>query len=329
MKTPAIPIDEEKRLASLRDSGLLDTGTSERFDRLTRLAKRLFNVPIALVTLVGENALHFKTSDGANHENLPRILSFCGHTILSSTPMIVHDAGRDERFFDNPLVTGEDSIRFYAGYPLHLPDGVLAGAFCLFDRQPRNFTDAELEILKDFALIVENEFAVMSAATTDELTGLFNRRAFDSLAKFAINSARRRAEPLTLAWLDLDGFKTINDTWGHGEGDDALRAMAKIMRGSFREADLLVRYGGDEFAVLFSDTCEQGAWIALEHLVDETNAWNLTSGKPWKLAFSWGVSEFDHSGSGDVISWLKDADAKMYAMKSENHRKRQSHNENL
>lgn len=322
MKTPAIPIDEEKRLASLRDSGLLDTGTNERFDRLTRLAKRLFNVPIALVTLVGENTLHFKTSDGAEHENLPRNISFCGHTILSSTPLIVHDAGCDERFCDNPLVTGEASLRFYAGYPLHLPDGALAGAFCLFDRTPRGFTEAELDILKDFALIVENEFAVMSAATTDELTGLFNRRAFDSLVKFAINSARRRAEPLALAWLDLDGFKQINDNWGHNEGDEALRSMAKIMRGSFREADLLVRYGGDEFAVLFSDTHEQGAWIALEHLVEQTKAWNLTSGKPWKLAFSWGVSEFDHNGSGDVNPWLKDADAKMYAMKSENHRER-------
>jgi hypothetical protein len=76
MKTPAIPFDEEKRLASLRESGLLDTGTNERFDRLTRLAKRLFNVPIALVTLVGEKTLHFKTSDGTAHESLPRHLSF-------------------------------------------------------------------------------------------------------------------------------------------------------------------------------------------------------------------------------------------------------------
>lgn len=223
MKTPAIPIDEEKRLASLRESGLLDTGTSERFDRLTRLAKRLFNVPIALVTLVGEKTLHFKTSDGAAHENLPRHLSFCGHTILSATPLIINDAGCDERFCDNPLVTGESHLRFYAGYPLRLPDGALVGSFCLLDRNPRGFSSAEVDILKDFALIVENEFAVMSAATTDELTGLFNRRAFDNLVKFAIKSARRRAEPLALAWLDLDGFKQINDNWGHNEGDEALR----------------------------------------------------------------------------------------------------------
>jgi len=322
MKTPALPANEEKRLASLHDSGLLDTGTNERFDRLTRLAKRLFNVPVALVTLVGENTLHFKSSDGLAHQNLPRSLSFCGHTILSAEPLIINDSAEDARFADNPLVTGESSLRFYAGYPLHLPDGAIVGSFCLIDNNPRGFTPAELEILKDFALIVENEFAVMSAATTDELTGLFNRRAFDNLAKFAISSARRRAEPLALAWLDLDGFKGINDNWGHSEGDDALRAMAEVMRANFREADLLVRYGGDEFAVLFSDTHEKGAWIAVEHLAEQTKAWNLTSGKPWKLAFSWGVSEFDHHGDGQVATWLKEADAKMYAMKTTNQQKR-------
>ncbi|MGK9175322.1 sensor domain-containing diguanylate cyclase [Yokenella regensburgei] len=322
MKAPATPANEEQRLASLRDSGLLDTGTNERFDRLTRLAKRLFNVPVALVTLVGEQTLHFKTSDGMAYENLPRSLSFCGHTILSASPLVINDTQQDERFNGNPLVHGEEGLRFYAGYPLHLPDGASVGSFCLIDRSPRDFTPAELEILKDFALIVENEFAVMSAATTDELTGLFNRRAFDSLVRFAISSARRRAEPLALAWLDLDGFKQINDTWGHSEGDEALKAMAGVMRASFREADLLVRYGGDEFAVLFSDTHENGAWIAVEHLAEQTKAWNASSGKPWQLAFSWGVSEFDHNSEGDVKQWLRDADEKMYAMKSKNHQAR-------
>ncbi len=322
MKTPALPANEEQRLTSLRDSGLLDTGTNERFDRLTRLAKRLFNVPVALVTLVGEHTLHFKSSDGLPHENLPRDISFCAHTILSESPLIINDTREDSRFADNPLVIGDSGLLFYAGYPLHLPDGAVVGSFCLIDQSPRDFSSAELDILKDFALIVENEFAVMSAATTDELTGLFNRRAFDSLVKFAISSARRRAEPLALAWLDLDGFKKINDTWGHSEGDEALKVMADIMRASFRDADLLVRYGGDEFAVLFSDTHEKGAWIAVDHLAEQTKAWNLTSGKPWKLAFSWGVSEFDHNGDGDVKPWLKDADNKMYAMKSDNQQTR-------
>lgn len=322
MKIPAIPADEEKRLASLHDSGLLESGVTDRLDRLTRLAKRMFNVPGALITLVDETSLHFKSTAGYPKESLPRKISFCGHAILCADPLIIEDASRDERFADNPLVTGDAHIRFYAGHPLRLPDGAVVGAFCLIDKQPRSFSDAEFDSLKDFAMIVEDEFAVMSAATTDELTGLFNRRGFDSLAKFAIFGARRRAEPLTLAWIDLDNFKAINDTWGHAEGDDALKSMASVMTASLREADLQVRYGGDEFAIIFSDTDEQGAWIAMQHLVEQVEAWNLSSGKPWKLAFSWGLSEFDHNGSGELHPWMKDADKKMYAMKQQNNRAR-------
>lgn len=323
MQIPAIPVDEEQRLASLHDSGLLEGGVTERLDRLTRLAKRMFNVQAALITLVDEEFLHFKSCDGFPlEETVPRKISFCAHAILHAEPMIVPDATHDDRFADNPLVTGDTQIRFYAGHPLHLPDGAVVGSFCLVDRQPRDFDDVEMDSLKDFAMIVEDEFAVMSAATTDELTGLFNRRGFDSLAKFAIYGARRRAEPLTLAWIDLDNFKEINDNWGHDEGDEALKAMATVMTASLREADLRVRYGGDEFAIIFSDTSEEGAWIAMQHLVEQVDAWNQISGKPWKLQFSWGVSEFDHNGSGGLHPWIKDADQKMYAMKLRNNRAR-------
>ncbi len=322
MKIPAIPADEDKRLASLHDSGLLDGGVTERLDRLTRLAKRMFSVQAALITLIDEDTMHFKSSDGFPKDTLPRKISFCGHAILCAEPLIVPDATRDDRFSGNPLVTGEAHIRFYAGHPLRLPDGAVVGSFCLIDRDPRELTDIELDSLKDFATIVEDEFAVMSAATTDELTGLFNRRGFDSLAKFAIYGARRRAEPLTLAWIDLDNFKEINDTWGHAEGDEALKAIASVMTGSLREADLRVRYGGDEFAIVFSDTDEQGAWIAMQHLVEQVEAWNQNSGKPWKLQFSWGVSEFNHDGNGGLHPWMKDADRKMYAMKTRNNRGR-------
>lgn len=322
MKIPAIPPDEEQRLASLNESGLLDGGSSVRLDRLTRLAKRMFDVPAALITLVDKDLLHFKSSDGFPDASIPRKISFCGHAILRDAPLIVPDATRDERFEHNPLVTGEAHIRFYAGQPLRLPDGAVVGSFCLIDREPREFTPSDIDNLRDFALIAEDEFASISAASTDALTGLFNRRGFDSLAQFAIASARRRAVPLTLAWIDLDNFKEINDSWGHAEGDEALKALASVMTASLREADLRVRLGGDEFAIIFSDTHEQGAWIAMQHLVEQVDAWNQTSGKPWKLQFSWGISEFDHNGSGDLLAWMKEADEKMYAMKLKKDRPR-------
>ncbi len=172
----------------------------------------------------------------------------------------------DERFADNPQVAGDPGVRFYAGFPLRLRDGACVGSLCLIDYAPREFTAADSAVLADLSALAEDEFAAVSAATTDELTGLFNRRGFNQFAQFALSVSQRRAEPLTLGWLDLDHFKTINDRFGHQEGDKALKAMAALMRSSFREADMLVRFGGDEFAVLFADTDEPGAWIAMQYL---------------------------------------------------------------
>lgn len=315
MKSPENPGNEAQRLTSLRESGILDAGEPARFDRLTRLARSLFNVPVAMVSLVDEESLVFKSCNGLRYANLPRNTSFCGHVILSETPLIVPDARQDIRFNDNPLVLGEPHIRFYAGCPLRLPDGALVGSFCLLDTQSRNFSAQEAGLLQDLAAIVEDEFKAIAEATTDSLTGLFNRRGFEHLANFAIASAHRRAEPLTLGWIDLDKFKQINDTYGHAEGDFALREMARLLIESFRDTDLLVRHGGDEFGILFSDTDESGAWIAMQHLMQEASTWNLTSGKPWKLAFSWGVIEFNHDDITDLSGWLRAADKRMYAMK--------------
>jgi len=315
MKSPDIPANEAQRLTSLRESGILDTGEQARFDRLTRLARHLFNVPMAMVSLVDAESLVFKSCNGLRYATLPRQLSFCGHVILSDKPLIVPDAKQDPRFSDNPLVTGEPHIRFYAGYPLRLPDGTMVGSFCLLDHDARSFSGEELALLHDLAAIVEDEFRTISEATTDSLTGLFNRRGFEHLANFAIASAERRAEPLTLGWLDLDKFKQINDRYGHAEGDCALREMARLLTKAFRDTDLLVRHGGDEFGILFSDTDESGAWIAMQHLIEEANAFNKTSGKPWKLTFSWGVSEFHRDDVRDVSGLLRAADKRMYATK--------------
>ena len=118
MQTPVIPKDEEERLRALRLLNILDTSDEERFDRLTRLAKRMFGVPIALVSLVDENRQWFKSCIGLEVRETPRDISFCGHSILGDDIFIVNDASSDVRFSDNPLVTDDPNIRFYAGCPL-------------------------------------------------------------------------------------------------------------------------------------------------------------------------------------------------------------------
>jgi len=318
MKSPVIPVNEAKRLLALRESGLLDIDVSPTLDRLTRLAKRFFQVPLVMINVIDEHALIVKSVDGETPDVIPRNISFCGHTILSDAPLVVGDMQQDARFSDNPLVAGKPGVKFYAGIPLRLRDGMRVGSMCLIDYAPREFSAADLSVLADLGALAEDAFAAISAVTTDELTGLSNRRGFNQFARFTLSVAKRRAEPLTLCWLDLDRFKEINDRYGQEEGDNALKAMAQLMRSSFREADLLVRFGGDTFAVLFADTDEQGAWIAMQYLIEQVEAYNAQKLHPWSLRFSWGLSEFNHNDN-DLSQWLKDAEEKMHDMKRQHH----------
>jgi phosphoribosyl 1,2-cyclic phosphodiesterase/CheY-like chemotaxis protein len=153
----AIPADEEQRMASLRELNILDTEPDERFDRITRLAAALFDVPISMVTLVDENRQWFKSCIGFSKKEDSRDAAFCAHVVHSRAPMIVEDAFSDHRFADNPLVMNEPRIRFYAGYPLILDNGSCIGTLCLIDTRPRTLHGSDLERLYDLADIAMQE----------------------------------------------------------------------------------------------------------------------------------------------------------------------------
>ena len=155
MITPPTPDNENERQCALDATGLLNGGSEARFDRLTRLARQLFSVPIALVSLIDHERQWFKSRQGLDAEETPRNLSFCGHAILSSSPLIVENAPEDPRFADNPLVTEEPKIRFYAGAPLHTTDGYRIGTLCLIDKQPRHFSTEQIGMLVDLAATAE------------------------------------------------------------------------------------------------------------------------------------------------------------------------------
>ncbi|UGA37405.1 GAF domain-containing protein [Chromobacterium haemolyticum] len=131
MKTPDIPADEPQRLATLRALGVLDTAAEERFDRLTRMAKRLFRVPIALVSLVDENRQWLKSCVGMSTVETERDISFCGHAILGDDIFYIPDALADERFADNPLVTGAPHIRFSTPVVRCMPPTAPRWALCV------------------------------------------------------------------------------------------------------------------------------------------------------------------------------------------------------
>ena len=156
MKKPEIPYDEKIRLDTLRSLGVLDTPPEERYDRLTRTAKRLFGVPIALVSLIDENRQWFKSCVGVSVSETPRDISFCGHAILGDEVLVIPDATKDVRFADNPLVLSGPEIRFYAGCPLNI-NGHKMGTLCLIDPIARSFSEEDITALKDLASMVEHE----------------------------------------------------------------------------------------------------------------------------------------------------------------------------
>lgn len=164
----SLPADEARRLQVLIDLDLLDSPPDERFDRITRLAARLFGVPTALVSLIDVERQWFKSRVGMALEQTPRTASFCAHAILQDDVMVVADACKDARFADSPLVRRESAVRFYAGSPIDIGDGTRIGTLCIIDRVPREFGPDERTLLRDLAGIVANEVAALELKAATE-----------------------------------------------------------------------------------------------------------------------------------------------------------------
>lgn len=150
MITPAIPSNEINRLRELIETELLDTPSEKEFDDIVKLASQICGVPISLITLIDNNRQWFKAKHGLDADETPREISFCGHAILDDQLFEVKDTLTDMRFFDNPLVTGETKVRYYAGFPLITRSGNRLGTLCVVDTIPRELTEPQkfaLEVL--------------------------------------------------------------------------------------------------------------------------------------------------------------------------------------
>ena len=148
---PKEPNDEDRRLAATRSLGLWKTPPEERFDRVVRLAAAAFDVPIALIALMERDREWFKSCYGLEIREVLRDDSFCGHAIFERQPLVVSDALLDERFADNPYVTGFPGVRFYAGHPLILANGCCVGTLCILDVRPRHFDNVGISLLRDLS----------------------------------------------------------------------------------------------------------------------------------------------------------------------------------
>lgn len=152
-----IPDNEEQRMLAVRRYDLLDTPPDGAFDRITGMAARLFDVPVAIVSVVDRDRIWFKSHHGTDVTEIGRDPGLCASAILQDGPWVVNDARTDPRTLANPLVAGEFGLQFYAGVPLHTRDGYNLGTLCVLDTEPREMTPAQTRTLEDLAGIVMDE----------------------------------------------------------------------------------------------------------------------------------------------------------------------------
>lgn len=312
MMTKKLLRDDASRLAELRSMGILDSPPEERFDRLTRLAQRALNMPFAMLSLVDEDREWFKSSQGLDFNEIPADQSFSRHAINSGEDVfIVGDATRDPRFSG---ISSSEGIKFYAGCPIRSHRDIVIGTLGVADTLPRELSPGELDCLKDLAALVEEEMSVRTIANIDDLTNLFNRRGFLGVGEHAIAICKRMRKPATVMFFDLDGFKNVNDNFGHAEGDKVLKNIGSLLQSIFRNSDVVARLGGDEFSVLLTGTDTDHVERPLANLRESIDLQNRHT--PYSIDYSVGVVEYaDHHDGIDKL--VQEADLLMYEQKRE------------
>ncbi len=301
---PPVPADERERLQTLRDLDLLDTMPEERFDRITRIARQLFSVPIALVSLVDEDRQWFKSRQGLDAKQTPRDISFCGHAIIDKQALIVQDALDDERFADNPLVCDAPNIRFYAGCPIAAPNGHRIGTLCLIDQEPRSFSDEDSARLRELAMMVEDELSTLAQVTIDRVTGLSNRSGFLEIAGHLLPLCQRKGQPAALWMFQIQNLLDIESRVSKEEADATATEFADILRNGFRESDVVARLSFDVFAVLLAGSSlndTQQARKLLDEVLGERNAQQPTERFLELASFAAAYEPSRHDNASDLL----------------------------
>ena len=315
--SPLLSVDEALRLEALDRLDILDTPRDPAFQQLASLTESVFDVPVAIISLMDAHRQWYKAHTGLANEEAARPDTFCKHVIVSGEHMVVEDAALDPRFRDNPFVTGTSGIRFYAGVPLRAREGEVVGTVCAIDYRPRKWTVRETQILSDIAAIAMTTMELSRHVATDDLTGCVARRVFMEESNRTFAAARRHSHSLSCVTFDLDHFKAVNDNHGHKAGELVLSGAANTVRSALRESDLFGRVGGEEFAILMPQTPLQGALDAAEKLRSALSSNPIDVG-PRKLNVtgSFGVATLDR-GVSDFAALLAAADTAMYVSKHE------------
>ncbi|WP_418136818.1 diguanylate cyclase domain-containing protein [Agrobacterium sp. El2ro-1b] len=257
------PDREVERLVAVRSVVAFKNAETDELRAISQLAQGVFDVARAAVHILDEDWLHIAEQAGLQFQECSRDIAICDRVVVTQNVLTVSDLSVHPEFGWLPYVKGSPELRSYAGAPIELEPGLVVGTFCLLDPNVRDYSPAEIDNLRYFATLagallrLQKANFTMSlaarelrdAAMTDPLTGFYNRKALDSIVDLELGAALCEKETFGVLYLDLDGFKAINDTLGHAAGDKVLVEAAARIRDVVRAEDTVVRMGGDEFAI--------------------------------------------------------------------------------
>jgi diguanylate cyclase (GGDEF)-like protein len=303
------------RLKAVADAELAGHLGDPELDAVVATLRLACAVPIAVVNIVSANQQTYpaEVGIGAPCTTVPDELSFCAEVVDTGLPLSVPDAAAHPVYAQNPMVR-EGVIGSYAGVPL-VDDGVVLGSVSIFDAKARDFTPDDLEVLRLQAALASSVLGLRRSARTDVLTGLPNRASYVERLTRALRRLERHPGGVAVMYLDIDGFKGINDELGHEVGDQVLRELARRLDAVMRPSDTLARFGGDEFVVLCSDLERAGAAAALAgRMVAAAEVPWERDGLVVRVGISIGIAE-TRSAHADPAALLRDADEAMYLAK--------------
>lgn len=318
------PSSEAHRLAALSQYDILDTEAEPQFDLIVRLASELTGSPVAVLNLVAADRVWTKAAVGLPRGEMGRQQAYCSLVIDAPEGLHIVDLRADPRTQNLALTTDQGYI-MYSGVPLCASCGQPIGTLAVLDTIPRRLTDRQLDWLAQLAQqamallelrrkqreLQQAQAELQRLASTDALTGLLNRRAWDEAKALERERQARWGEGHAVIALDLDHFKKVNDSHGHAAGDAVLRAVGGLLAKSFRKLDSVARVGGEEFGVLLPHTPAADAVVLAEDLRVAIAALGIPFGEQQlRITASVGVA---HSSEGLDVQGL--ADARSYAAK--------------
>jgi diguanylate cyclase (GGDEF)-like protein len=254
----ASPAIDRRRREAVSRLGILERVGDPALSALVRVASFVAGGTSAAINIFDERYQLRIATAHAPLDVHPAHDAMCRLVVDEGEPIVSTDASTDARFGYSTLVRGPDAVRFYAAVPLRTTDDdAVVGTLCVFDTEAREFDEAHVALLEDLArqVVSQIEFARLAIdlgqlAMHDALTGAVNRLLLHDRLVQAFARRRRHGGEVVVMMVDIDNFKSLNDTYGHAAGDAVLRAVAHRLAESVRVEDTIARIGGDEFAVL-------------------------------------------------------------------------------